>query len=416
MLILVTAVTVALVVSFLCSIFESVLLSIRPAQVELLASQGRRSGRILKGFKERIDVPIAAILIVNTIAHTIGATVAGASYVDVFSEQSLWIFSVVFTLAVLLFTEIIPKTLGVTFADALARPVAYGIHWMTVALGPLVTLAGMISRGIRGSREIQATSVEEIRLLTAIGRQEGVVGARAAGIIVGATRLHQLRAADVLVPRQKVVALSREQSPDDVRETIRESGHSRFPFTPTGQLDDVSGVVFAKELLLALQDNPDVIDWSQLVRETLIIPESKSLNTLLQAFRAERRHMAIVVDEYGGTEGIVTLEDVLEELVGEIEDESDRPIEDLWPQKDGSVHALSTLELLKVTEHLGIPWQPDPEIHTLGGLLSSKLERIPRKGDVITWNGYRVEVLSATETRAEVVRLEKMATGKAPEE
>jgi CBS domain containing-hemolysin-like protein len=416
MLILVTAVTVALVVSFLCSIFESVLLSIRPAQVELLASQGRRSGRILKGFKERIDVPIAAILIVNTIAHTIGATVAGASYVDVFSEQSLWIFSVVFTLAVLLITEIIPKTLGVTFANALARPVAYGIHWMTVALGPFVTLAGMISRGIRGSREIQATSVEEIRLLTAIGRQEGVVGARAAGIIVGATRLHQLRAADVLVPRQKVVALSKEQDPDDVREAIRESGHSRFPYTPTGQLDDVSGVVFAKELLLALQDNPDVIDWSQLVRETLIIPESKSLNTLLQAFRAERRHMAIVVDEYGGTEGIVTLEDVLEELVGEIEDESDRPIEDLWPQKDGSVHALSTLELLKVTEHLGIPWQPDPEIHTLGGLLSSKLERIPRKGDVITWNGYRVEVLSATETRAEVVRLEKMPTGKAPEE
>jgi CBS domain containing-hemolysin-like protein len=416
MIILVTAVTVALVVSFLCSIFESVLLSIRPAQVELLASQGRRSGRILKGFKERIDVPIAAILIVNTIAHTIGATVAGASYVDVFSEQSLWIFSVVFTLAVLLFTEIIPKTLGVTFANALARPVAYGIHWLTVVLGPLVTLAGMISRGIRGSKEIQATSVEEIRLLTAIGRQEGVVGARAAGIIVGATRLHQLRAADVLVPRQKVVALSREQSPDDVRQTIRESGHSRFPFTPTGQLDDISGVVFAKELLLALQDKPDVIDWPQLVRETLIIPESKSLNTLLQAFRAERRHMAIVVDEYGGTEGIVTLEDVLEELVGEIEDESDRPIEDLWPQKDGSVHALSTLELLKLTEHLGIPWQPDAEIHTLGGLLSSKLERIPQKGDVITWNGYRVEVLSATETRAEVVRLEKLPTDRAPEE
>jgi CBS domain containing-hemolysin-like protein len=416
MFILVTAVTVALVVSFLCSIFESVLLSIRPAQVEVLASEGKRSGLILKGFKERIDVPIAAILIVNTIAHTIGATVAGASYVEVYSEQSLWIFSVVFTLAVLLFTEIIPKTLGVTFANALARPVAYGIHWLTVALGPLVTLAGMISRGIRGSKEIQATSVEEIRLLTAIGRQEGVVGARAAGIIVGATRLHQLRAADVLVPRQKVVALSKEQSPDDVRETIRESGHSRFPYTPTGQLDDISGVVFAKELLLALQDNPDAIDWEKLVREPLIIPESKSLNTLLQGFRAERRHMAIVVDEYGGTEGIVTMEDVLEELVGEIVDESDRPIEDLWPQNDGSVHALSTIELLRLTEHLGIPWKPDIEVHTLGGLLSSRLERVPQKGDVINWHGYRVEVLSATETRAEVVRLERIAKGKVPVE
>ena len=416
MYIFVTAVTVALVVSFLCSIFESVLLSIRPTQVEILVSEGRRSGHLLKGFKQRIDVPIAAILIVNTIAHTIGATVAGASYVEVFREQSLWIFSAAFTVAVLLFTEIIPKTLGVTFANVLATPVAHAIHWLTVALGPLVTLASKISRGIRGSKEIPATSIEEIRLLTAIGRQEGVVGARTAGIIVRATRLHQLRAADVLVPRQQVVALTKEQGLDDVRNTIRQSGHSRFPFTPTGQLDDVSGVVHAKELLLSLLDDPDVIDWPTLMREPLIIPETKSLNSLLQTFRAARQHMAIVVDEYGGTEGIVTLEDVLEELVGEIIDESDRPIEYLWPQKDGAVHALSTIELLKLTEHLGIPWSPDVDIHTLGGLLSSRLERIPRKGDAITWNGYRVEVLSATETRAEVVRLERLPGDTAPEE
>jgi CBS domain containing-hemolysin-like protein len=415
MSIFVIAVTVALVVSFLCSIFESVLLSIRPAQVELLVSTGRRSGHLLKGFKQRIDVPIAAILIVNTIAHTVGATVAGASYVDVFNQQSLWIFSATFTIAVLLFTEIIPKTLGVTFANVLATPVAHAIHWLTVVLGPLVTLASKISRGIRGSKEIEATSVEEIRLLTAIGRQEGVVGTRTAGIILRATRLHKLRAADVLVPRQQVVALTKEQSPDDVRRTIRQSGHSRFPFTPTGRLDDVSGVVLAKELMLALLDDPDVIGWPTLTREPLIIPETKPLNSLLQAFRAARQHMAIVVDEYGGTEGIVTLEDVLEELVGEIIDESDRPIEDLWPQKDGAVHALSTVELLKLTEHLGIPWSPDVDVHTLGGLMSSRLERIPRKGDVITWNGYRVEVLSATETRAEVVRLERLPGDTAPE-
>ncbi len=416
MYIFVTAVTVALVVSFLCSIFESVLLSIRPAQVEILVNAGRRSGHLLKGFTREIDVPIAAILIVNTIAHTIGATVAGASFVEVFSEQSLWIFSATFTVAVLLFTEIIPKTLGVTFANVLATPVAHSIHWLTIVLGPFVTLASKVSRGIRGSKEVQATSIEEIRLMTAIGRQEGVVGARTAGIIVGATRLHQLRAADVLVPRQQVVAISKEQSPDNIRSTIRQSGHSRFPFTPTGQLDDVSGVVLAKEFMIALLDHPNVIDWPSLTREPLIIPQSKPLNSLLQAFRSEGQHMAIVVDEYGGTEGIVTLEDVLEELVGEIIDESDRPIENLWPQKDGAVHALSTVELLKLTRYLGVPWHPEVDVHTLSGLLSSRLERIPRKGDAITWNGYRVEVLSATETRAEVVRLERLPRRSASEE
>lgn len=409
MLIFVTAVTVALVVSFLCSIFESVLLSIGPAQVESLVRANKRSGHILRDFKQHIDMPIAAILIVNTIAHTIGATVAGASYVDVFGAQSLWIFSVVFTAAVLLFTEIIPKTLGVTFAGALATPVAHAIRWLTVALGPLVSLAGSISRGIRGAKDVPPMSIDDIRLLTAFGRQQGVVGARTAGIIDRATRLHQLRADDVLVPRQQVMALSKQQSPDEVLRTIRDSQHSRFPFTPTGQLDDVSGVVLAKELLIALQDRPAVIDWTAVVRDPLIIPESKPLNSLLQAFRSERQHLAIVVDEYGGTEGIVTLEDVLEELVGDIEDESDEPSADLWPQEDGSVHALATIDMRRLADHLGVPWNPDSEVNTLGGFLSRRLERIPRKGDVVTWNGYRIEVLSAMDTRAEVVRLEKIA-------
>ena len=121
MVIFVVAVTVALVVSFLCSIFESVLLSLGHAHIEALEREGRSAGRILKKFKSDIDVPIAAILIANTVAHTIGASVAGASYGDVFDPDTLWIFTIVFTVAVLLFTEIIPKTLGATHARALAR-------------------------------------------------------------------------------------------------------------------------------------------------------------------------------------------------------------------------------------------------------------------------------------------------------
>ena len=229
MLIFVAAVSTALVVSFLCSIFESVLLSISPARVEGLVNDGKRSGELLQQFKANIDVPIAAILIVNTIAHTIGATIAGASYVDVFSEQSLWIFSLVFTLAVLLLTEIIPKTLGVTFATQLATPVAHSIHYLTKLLNPLVWVASRISRALRGNHEATVTSIEEIRLMTAIGRNEGVVGAKTAGIIDSATRLHQRDAADVLLPRSKVVMLSAGQDRADAMRILRESGHSRFP-------------------------------------------------------------------------------------------------------------------------------------------------------------------------------------------
>jgi CBS domain containing-hemolysin-like protein len=410
MLIFITAITVALVVSFLCSIFESVLLSIGPAQVEALASAGKRSGRILKDFKDRIDVPIAAILIVNTIAHTIGATVAGASYVDVFSEQTLWLFSVVFTAAVLLFTEIIPKTLGVTYRDALATPVAYSIHWLTLGLKPLVALTAAISQALRGNKEIPVITIEEIRLLTALGRNEGIVGPRTAGIIVGATRLSELRAIDVIVPRQQVKFLSGEQNSEEVLDTIRSSGHSRFPFSATGELDEVSGVILAKDLLFQLQKNSaEGLIWKELLREPLIIPASRSLNSLLKTFKEERRHMAIVVDEYGGTEGIVTLEDILEELVGEIVDESDHPVDDLWPQRDGSVHALATIELRKVCEHLGAKWERDENATSLGGLVTSLLGRIPVKGDILRWNEFELEVLAATERRAEIIKVSRIS-------
>jgi CBS domain containing-hemolysin-like protein len=164
MQVFIAAVSLALIVSFLCSIFESVLLSINHAQVEALVQQGKRTGRLLKEFKHHIDMPIAAILITNTIAHTVGTAVAGATYQDVFSAETLWIFTIVFTTAVLLLTEIIPKTLGVTHARRLAMPVAYGINALAVALHPLVLLSGSVSRWLRGGKDAPVTSVEEIRL------------------------------------------------------------------------------------------------------------------------------------------------------------------------------------------------------------------------------------------------------------
>ena len=409
MLILVTAVMVALTVSFLCSIFESVLLSISPTRIEALVSEGKRSGEILRGFKKNIDVPISAILIVNTVAHTIGATVAGASYVDVFSEQSLWVFSLVFTVSVLLITEIIPKTLGVTFAASLAKPVAHAIRYLTFALNPFVKVASSISRALRGSHDATMISIEEIRLMAAVGRNEGVVGAKAAGIIDSATRLHQLHAADVLLPRSKIVFLAAEQNRDDVLQIMRQSGHSRFPFTMTGELDDISGVIFAKDLLYTMQDHAEAVQWSELVRETLFVPENMPLNTLLQAFRAERRHMAVVVDEYGDTQGIVTLEDVLEELVGDIVDESDQPIEMIAEQADGSLHVRADVEMRGLCAHLGIACDPEEDVVTLGGLLLKTLDRVPRTGDVVNWNGFSLEVLEAAGTHAEVIRISRIS-------
>lgn len=406
MLLLVLAVSVALVVSFLCSIFESVLLSIRPAQVEAMAGAGQRAGELLRDFKARIDSPIAAILIVNTIAHTIGATVAGASYVDVFSESTLWIFTVVFTIAVLLLTEIIPKTLGVSYAGKLATPVAHAIHWLTIVLRPLVHLSEKISRSLRSKKDGPATSLEEIRVLTAIARNEQVVGGRTADIIHGATRLAQLRAVDVMVPRSEVRLISADMSRGELLEFIRSPAYSRYPFSPSGQLDDVSGLVLVKDMLMAMATEPSrVFDWQEIITEPLFVPETTQLNSLLRMFMSARLHMAIVVDEYGDTIGITTLEDVIEELVGEIFDETDRPVDELRTAADGTIEALATVDMRRVCNLLDIDWQPSDEYSTVGGLVTTKLERVPSEGDAIEWSGYRLEVVEASETRAERIHI-----------
>jgi len=416
MLAFAAAVSLALIGSFLCSIMESVLLSIGTADVEALVLDGKRSGRLLKGFKRRIDVPIAAILIVNTVAHTVGAAVAGATFENAFNEETLWVFTIVFTLAVLLFTEIIPKTLGVAYSKELASPVAYSIQLLSVILLPFVRLSELISRALRRDKENPATSVEEIRLLAALGRSEGVFGARTAGMIVGATALAQLRARDVMVPRQRVSFLSGERTQAENLQIVRSSAHSRLPFSTSDELDDVSGVVLAKDLLFQLQENPDPeVDWRELIREPLSIPEGKSLSSLLRDFQETRSHLAIVVDEYGGVEGIVTLEDVLEEIVGDIIDESDRHVEDVWPQGDGSVDVLASIEMRKVGKYLGFEWGPDSNIATPAGLVAELLGRIPVSGDSVEWEGYRLEVLSATRTRAERIRIAPIAPRTAPE-
>ena len=404
----VIAVSSALIISFICSIFESVLLSINTAQVESLAESGARSGRLMKRFKDRIDLPIAAILIVNTIAHTIGASVAGASYQNVFDPSTLWVFSIIFTLAVLLFTEIIPKTLGVTHAARLAPPVAYGIEIMIVLLKPVVIVSEKISSMLRGDARTPVTSIEEIRLLAQLGSNEGAVGPRTAGIIVGATQLRELRADDVMLPRQQVVFLSGTESREAVLERIRSSRHSRFPFTPTDSIDQFSGVVLTKDLLLQLEssDNGE-IDWSSLVREPLVVPEYQPLNMLLKTFQEARKHMALVVDEYGQMLGIVTIEDVLEEIVGDIVDETDIETDDRIRRVGQGFEASANLELRRLASILKERWDPDQKAHNINGLLAESLGRLPTTGDVIEWNGYRIEVLAASERRAETVSIRR---------
>ena len=355
-----------------------------------------------------MDIPIAAILILNTAAHTIGAAVAGASYQNVFDAGTLWLFSILFTIAVLFATEIIPKTLGVTYAQKLASPVAHGIRWLTTILRPLVLLSEKVSRSLRGNVEIPVTTSEEIRLLATLGRIQGDVGHETAGMVVGATQLRYLHVHDVMLPRDGVTFLSADMDRHEAMALLRQSGHSRFPFSPTREFDDVSGIVLAKNLLYWLLQHDDTqVDWDSLIEEPLVVPPSAPLMQLLRTFKDGRRHMAIVVDEYGSVDGIATLEDILEEIVGDIFDETDLPVTEIHGTADGDLIVRAHVDLRKLCAKLDVAWDPETEPATIGGLVTETLERIPVAGDTIEWGDYRIEVLRADLRHAKLLRIRK---------
>ena len=227
-------------------------------------------------------------------------------------------------------------------------------------------------------------------------------------MIMGATHLKDLQAHDIMLPRESVNYLSGTMSRNEAIDFVRETGHSRFPLSPTGDPDDVSGVVLAKELLdWLLANDSDRVDWEKLQHEILVVPDSVSLPQLLRHFQDSHRHLALVVDEYGSVEGIATLEDVMEEIVGDIRDESDSPADDIRERPDGELIVRATVDLRQLAAKLGIVWQPDLDVATIGGLVSEMLERIPAVGDSINWDGYRIEVIRADRRRARWLSVRK---------
>jgi CBS domain containing-hemolysin-like protein len=406
MVTLIITVLFSLSVSFLCAAAEAVILSVTHAQIQSLGKT--RAAEIMRRFKREIDIPIAAIVAFHTVAYTVGASMSGAIYVDVYGEHTLWLFSLVLTLLVLVFSEIVPKTLGVTFAKQFSTPVAYAVSGLAFVLKPLLWVTNLFARLVRGHAESPVTSIEEIQLLVAFGRSEGSLGKRVADMMEGASKLRELSAYDVMVPRARVVMLSGESTLEQNLDVIRSSGHSRFPYTPNGELDQVKGVVLVKDLLFRLREQ-GAVDLEAIATPALVIPSSASVERLLRTFQEERRHLAIVVDEYGGTQGIVTLEDVLEEIVGEIEDESDRVDPSIIRRSHDVIICRGLAETRKVFELLGI--EEETESVTISGFVAELVGRIPHVGDRIEHNGIRYSVLRASQRRAERIEVRRIVEG-----
>lgn len=322
---LITCAVGTLSVSFLCSMWEAALYSVETARVKQLEKEGSASGKKLARLRENIDEPISAILILNTISHTVGATGVGAFSAQLFGSAFVGIISVIFTLLILFLSEIIPKTLGVTYAETIAPFSAFPIYWTIVALLPLVKICQYLTRLFSsGSKEGDVTE-DDLTTLARSGANKGTLLQEEAQWIKNILALDETTAGDIMTPRTVVFIEESGQSIEDVRDEAAGWVYSRIPIAEDENPDKIEGIVMRREVLETLAEGPSEKQLDDLKRDVEFVDESEPLHSLLKQFVQEREHLFVVQDQYGGVSGIVTLEDVFEEIIGqEIMDETDR--------------------------------------------------------------------------------------------
>ena len=324
MTLLLIYVFIALVFSFLCSIGEAVLLSVTPSYIAVQEQEQKRSGMLLRGLKNDINKPLAAILTLNTIAHTVGAAGAGAQASNVFGSGYLGITSAVLTLLILVFSEIIPKTLGAFYWRRLAPATAYSLKGLVIAMYPFVRLAEMLTGRLGEATAVQGFSRGEFKAMAELSHEEGQLDEREAEILKNLLEMDQVRARDVMTPQNVVFSLPEHTTVGGYFNRYQGERFSRIPVFHEGS-DHLSGFVLLNDLLLAQARGNSTSKLSVYRRDLHAVISQMSLARVIREMLDKRAHMMLVVDEYGGTEGIITLEDIIESLLGlEIIDEGDK--------------------------------------------------------------------------------------------
>ena len=321
-------VALAIGVSFLCSVMEAVLLSVTPSYVAALEREGSTVGKRLHQFKENVDRPLAAILSLNTIAHTVGAAGVGAQAAVVFGEAYTGIVAGVLTLLILVLSEIIPKTLGAVYWRTLTPALVRLLTATIIVMWPLVKLSQGLTYLLSQDEDEAAFSREEFTAMAELGEEEGVFEEKESRILRNLFRFNSLRVKDVMTPRTVIFQMPEHKTIGDVVEEHDEFRFSRIPVYDDDP-DDITGYVLKDEMLLRAAQEEFDVSLSEISRDILVVHETLALPDLLERLLDRLEHIALVVDEYGGVAGVVTMEDVVETLLGlEIVDEADS-VEDM---------------------------------------------------------------------------------------
>ncbi|KAA1165374.1 hemolysin family protein [Pseudoalteromonas fuliginea] len=324
MTLLIVYMVVAIVISFLCSVMEAVLLSISPSYVASLRKEHPELAKRLEKLKNNIDQPLAAILTLNTVAHTAGAAGVGAQAAVVFSDAAVGIASAIMTLLVLILSEIIPKTLGANYWRALTPSVTYSLRFLVISLKPFVWFAQKLTNLMRPEHNEAYYIRQEIEAMADIGTESGALHQDESEIIRNLLHFRHAKLCDLMTPRTVIFKVHKDLT---VNQHLNDHGSSSFSriLVFDKDSDDIVGFVHKNDIMLAFHRLGTDYKISKLIKPIYTVPTSQNVSSLLQTLLTKRTHICLVVDEYGDVQGIVTLEDMIEALMGlEIVDERDQ--------------------------------------------------------------------------------------------
>ncbi len=371
------------------------MMSLSRGKVRNLVEEGHKQGRWLERLVEQPNRLLGTVLFGNNLTNIMASTIATGVFIYYFGSNGIAIATVVMTLFILLVAEIIPKTYAAHNSERVALRFAFFLEASARIFYPVVRVLTWFGVGIirlfgaraQGGRLL---TEEEIRSMVEVGEEEGLLEADERQMIQGIFDLGETVAREVMVPRIDVNALPDTAPLREAWDAVIHWGHSRLPvFRKT--IDDVVGVIYARDILAYLKERDPQTPIGELARPVLYIPETKKVDELLADFRRQRTQIAVVLDEYGGTAGIVTIEDLLEEIVGEIQDEYDQEDQPIRQLDDGVIDVAGMVQLEEVNDILDVDL-PHEDFDTVGGLILHLLGRAPVEGEIVRWDNLEFTV------------------------
>ncbi len=392
MLLLFVAVGIAVVVSFICSMTESALLSLTPSQLADIRLKRPGIAAQCKRFKAEIGRPLAVILLLNTAANMMGAAVAGAQFTLLWGKTWVEVFSFALAVFMVQYCEILPKTIGVRFSPSVMIVATRPLQVLVFLLSPLIRFSHRINRPFefRNQAEPPPNTTDEILALAASARSSQEISTRQERIIRAAPRLSDQTASEIMLPAANVSFLSSTQSIDEALNSTHIDFHTRYPLCDAGDHNKVVGYVNFKELVALWRSRPDTAKLSEIVRPIAFVAPDDSAANILERFAVQHVHMAIVRDEHGLCVGLITMEDIVEELIGDLDDEFDPLSRTFYSPGPGFwvVGGGMAMSALARETHLNLPRRAEP----LAMWFTRQLKRNPKVGDQLRHHNVELTV------------------------